>query len=105
MAKIDLKKAFKTATEALDGVTNVGVYLAMAVIVVGSIIYAVTGGSITLSSGFNTVLNSLDTLISGWFTTLGSTVGTIVALVIVGVIAVLFGMKMLGGKGKKGDGF
>jgi len=88
--KIDLKGAFRAAIIAV-GLTLAFMILAVISVIIGGVlINAVTGGSITLSSGFNTVLNSLDTTTSAWFTTLVLVGTTLVGLVIVVVIVILF---------------
>ena len=102
--KIDLKGAFRAAIIAV-GLTLAFMILAVISVIIGGVlINAVTGGSITLSSGFNTVLNSLDTTTSAWFTTLVLVGTTLVGLVIVVVIVILFRkyVQMGQGGGKNG---
>lgn len=96
---MDVKKGFRSLREGLDGVLSVGILIVIGIIVMGVLIGAVTGGDIALSSGFNTVLNDLDTTMSGWFTTLTSTAGIVVGLVLVVVVLAFFGGWI--GKGKK----
>ena len=102
MAKIDIKAGMKTLIEAVQMVLTFMVLLVIAVIIGGAILNAVTGGSITLSSGFNTVLNGLDTSTSAWFTTLATAGTTAVALVIVVFLVQLFRKYVGFGKGGRG---
>ena len=100
--KIDIKKAFKAVVEAVDGTVAVAFAAVIGVILVGTLIYSVTGGQITLPTGFNTVLHGFDTTMSAWFSSTIGVVTTIIALVVIVVLVVLFGYKkyMGGGKGK-----
>ena len=88
--KIDLKGAFKAAITAISLTLAFMILAVISVIIGGVLINAVTGGSITLSTGFNTVLNSLDTTTSAWFTTIVLVGTTLVGLTIVVVIVILF---------------
>lgn len=98
---MDIKKGFRTLTEGVNGVMAVGILIVIGIIVMGVLIGAVTGGDISLSSGFNTVLNNLDSTMSAWFTTLTSTAGIVVGLVLVVVVLAFFaGWINKGGKGK-----
>lgn len=97
---MDIKKGFKSLREGVDGVLSVGILIVIGIIVMGVLIGAVTGGDISLSSGFNTVLNNLDSTMSAWFTTLTSTAGIVVGLVLVVVVLAFFGGWI--GKGKTG---
>jgi len=100
---IDIKGAFKTVNEAMRGILQVGIITAIAVIILGVLINAVTGGSITLSTAFNTLLNTLDATMAGWFTNAIPVVLTIVGLIVVVVLAKLFKNYFEGKKGKGGD--
>lgn len=106
MGMIKIKGGFKEAQDGVRGALGLGFLVIVGIISLGATIYAVTGGNITLSSGFNAVLNTLDTTLSGWFSTLSTTGTTVVSLVIVAVIVVLFAYMMgMKGKGKSGDSF
>jgi len=99
--KIDIKKAFKSVTEAVEGIVAVAFAATLGVILVGTLIFAVTGGQINLPTAFNAVLNGFDATMSAWFSSTIAIVATIVALVVVVVLVVLFGYKKyMGGKGK-----
>lgn len=99
---IDIKKALKTVNEAIVGLGAVGQSVIMALIVLGVMIAAVTSGNITLSSGMNTQLNTMDTTASGWFSTGIGAVTTVAALIVVVVLLVLF--RQNGSKRKKNSG-
>jgi hypothetical protein len=101
---IDMKKGLRTLVDATQLILAFMIVLVIGVIIGGVLINAVTGGSIDVSSGFNTVLNSLDSTTSGWFTTMALVGTTIVGLVVVAVIVILFRKYVsLGGKGKGGS--
>lgn len=98
---IDIKKAFKTVSDALKGIQGVALIAVIGVIVIGSIIGAVTDGSISLPTNFNTTLSGFDETMSGWFTSGTAVITTIVALIVVVVLIALFSSKK--GKGGSGD--
>lgn len=102
MAMIDFKGAMKTLIEAVQLTLTFMVLLVIAVIIGGVLIYAVTGGSINVSTGFNAVLNSFDSTTSAWFTTIAVAGTTAVALIIVVFLIKLF-KKYLGFGGKGGS--
>lgn len=102
MASIDLMKGMKTLITAVGLILSFMILIVVAVLVGGVLINAVTGGSITVSSGFNTVLNSLDTTTSAWFTTLATAGTTAVGLVIVVFLVVLFRKYIKSGNSGKG---
>lgn len=105
MAMIKIKNGFKEAQDGVRGALGLGFLVIVGLISLGATVYAVTGGNITLSSGFNTVLHTLDTTLSGWFTTLSTTGTTVVSLVVVAVIVALFAVIMGMKKGKSGDSY
>ena len=88
--KLDIKGAFKETENAVQGIVNIGFVALLGIILLGSVINAVTSGSITLPTGFNTVLNNQDTTMSGYFTTGLTVVTTIVSLIVVVVLIKLF---------------
>jgi len=90
MASINLKDAFKSVKDAFDGIQSTALTIVIALIVVGSVMGAVTTGAIPLPTAFNAVLTALVTTISGWFTTGSAVVTTVVALIVVVVLIVLF---------------
>jgi len=94
---VDIKTAFNTVKEAFDGITAIGKTAVIGLIVLGTLIGAVTTGSITLPTAFNTVLAAFATTMSAWFTSGVGVVTTIIALVVVVVLVKLFK------KGKDGD--
>jgi tryptophan synthase beta subunit len=100
MSKIDIKGAFETVKESISGIMGIGILTAITVIILGVLVYAVTSGSITLSTALNTLLNTFDASFAGWITTAVAVVATVVGLVVVVVIVKLF-QKYMGGK--KGD--
>lgn len=104
---IDIQKGMKTLITSVGLTLSFMILVVVAVIVGGVLINAVTGGDITVSSGFNTVLNSLDSTTSAWFTTLATAGTTAVGLVIVVFLVVLFRryIKMGGKGGNKGSSF
>jgi len=102
--KMDLKGAFKQAIQSVGLLLAFMILIVISVIIGGVLINAVTGGNITLSTNFNTVLNSLDSTTSAWFTTVVAVGTTLVGLVIVVVIVRLFRKYLkMGGGGKGGD--
>ena len=94
-SKMNISGAFKETEKAISGIVAVGFVALIGLILLGSVLNAVTSGSITLPTGFNSVLNAQDTTMSGYFTTGLTVVGTIVGLVVVVVLIKLF----RGGKG------
>jgi len=94
---VDIKGAFKTFGQAIDGIREQGTNFVITLIVLGVFLGAVTTGTITqISSNFNTTLASQDAGWSGYMTTAVGVVATIVALIVVVVLKNLFGKK---GKG------
>jgi len=90
MAKMNISSAFKETEKGIQGIVNVGFAALIGLILLGSILSAVTSGAITLPTAFNTVLNAQDATMSAYFTTGLTVVGTIVGLIVVVVLIKLF---------------
>jgi len=102
--KIDLIKAFKMLGVIVGLITTTVFGLVIAVIVLGVLINAVTGGSITLSGNLSEYLASLDEQVVTWLTSFEASVTLIIGLIAVVVILGVFGYKKLfGGSGKGGS--
>lgn len=99
--QIDLIKAFKMVAIIVGLITTLVFGLIIGVIVLGVLINAVTGGSITLSPNLSSYLVSLDDTVVGWLTSFEASITLIVGLIAVVVILSVFGYKKLFG-GKKG---
>lgn len=101
--KIDLINAFKMLAVIVGLIVTVVFGLVIAVIVLGVLINAVTGGSITLSGNLSEYLSSLDEQIVTWLTSFEASVTLVIGLIAVVVILAVFGYKKLfGGKGDSG---
>lgn len=102
--EIDLVKAFKMIGTIIGLITTVVFGLVIAVIVLGVLINAVTGGSITLSTNLSSYLAGLDNTIVGWLTSFEASIALVIGLIAVVVILGVFGYKKLfGGSGKGGS--
>ena len=101
--QIDLVKAFKMVGVIVGLITTVVFGLVIAVIVLGVLINAVTGGSITLSTNLSSYLSGLDDTVVGWLTSFEASITLIIGLIAVVVILGVFGYKKLFGGNKGGS--
>lgn len=100
--EIDLIKAFKMILVIIGLLTAVVFALVIGVIVIGVLLYAVSGGSITLSENLTLYLASLDDTIVGWLTSFEASIALVIGLVAVVVILAVFGYKKFFGSSGKG---
>lgn len=87
---MDIRGAVKLVRDFVVSLADSGRDIAIAIVVLGAILYAVVGGSVTITSNLNTLLGTLDTNLSTYMTTGIGVLATIAAFVVIVVLMKFF---------------
>ena len=104
MAKIDFIKGLKTVADSIPLIGTIVFGLTVLGLAVGVLLGIATDGSISMYSRITTFLNGTwATDVVSFFTTMSTSVKTVLGLLVLVVIIALFGIKLSQGKSSKGS--